>query len=336
MSSGVQRVHLILIGMHLRMNTSSPKSTKRFIFTWIFRLASVWFISAIVFGIYALIFAWRPLDDYTPRNSDAGSFQDLILNNAEYGDLMDSHDRPYIVEITTSNGGAVLLYGAEHTKDPNDSQLADIEARWKQFEPSMALCESQLGILFPGLMDPVRTFAEPGFVHALARKANIPTYTWEPPVKVQIEHLLKDFSKEQVALRLILNPYFSNLRHGRPDDPDAVVESVRKKRNQWPGLENTFPNMQSLQKAWNKQFPNGPDWRTVSDQYEMPGFLSKMDTNIIRDHHFLTILLDLVEKGERVFAVAGSSHTVKLEPALNAAFTPSVTAIPTQDGNQKN
>lgn len=322
--------------MNLHMNPYSQKSTKRFIFTWIFRLASAWFISAIVFGIYALIFAWRPLDDYTPRNSDAVPFLDLILNNAEYGDLMDSHDRPYIVEITASNGGAILLFGAEHTRDPNDSQLADIEARWKEFEPSVALCESQLGIFFPGLMDPVRNFAEPGFVHALAKKHNIPTYTWEPPVKTQIEHLLRDFSKEQVALRFILNPYFSNLRHGRPDDADAMVESVRKKRNLWPGIGGTFPNMQSLQHAWDKQFPKGPDWRTVSDQYKMPGFLSKMDANIIRDRHFLTILLDLVEKGERVFAVAGSSHAVKLEPALNAAFTPSVAPFQTHDGNQKN
>lgn len=47
-----------------------------------------------------------------------------------------------------------------------------------------------------------------------------------------------------------------------------------------------------------------------------------MDANIIRDRHFFAILLDLVKKGERVFAVAGSSHAVKLEPALNAALTP--------------
>jgi hypothetical protein len=50
-------------------------------------------------------------------------------------------------------------------------------------------------------------------------------------------------------------------------------------------------------------------------------FLSEMDANIIRDRHFFAILLDLVKKGERVFAVAGSSHAVKLEPALKVALT---------------
>ena len=304
------------------MKAPLAKQVWRFFFTWFFRLVAIWFIAAIVFGIYALLFAWRPLDDYQPHEGNAEWYQRLILSDQQYGGLIDSHDRPFVVEITTSHGGAILLYGAEHTKDPDDIHLKDMETRWKQFAPSVALCESRLGILFPGLMDPVGTFGEPGFVHTLARIKNIPTYTWEPPIEIQIEHLLKDYSKEQVALRFILTPYFSNLRYGRPDDPDAVVESVRKKRNQWPGIENAFPNMQSLQHAWDKHFPNGPDWRTVSDQYEMPGFLSEMDANIIRDRHFLAILLDLVKKGERVFAVAGSSHAVKLEPALNAALTP--------------
>lgn len=100
------------------------------------------------------------------------------------------------------------------------------------------------------------------------------------------------------------------------------MKSILKKRNQWPGIEQTLPNMQSLQDAWDRHFPDGPDWRTVSDQFGLPGFLNEMDANIIRDRHFLAILLDLVKKGERVFAVAGSSHAVKLEPALNAALTP--------------
>lgn len=304
----------------IHMKTPSSTSTKQFILTWGFRFSAAWFISAIVFGIYALIFAWRPLETYQPQKNDTALFQDLILNNQEYGKHIDEHDRPYIVEISDSTGGAILLYGAEHTKDPNDSQLTDMEARWNQFKPSIALCESHLGILFPGLMDPVRTFAEPGFVHALAKKNRIPTYTWEPTIEIQVHHLLKHYTKEQVALRFILTPYFSNLRFGAPKYPDAMVESIREKRTQWPGMEQTFPNMQSLQDAWDRHFPSGPDWRKVSDQFELPGFLNEMDANIIRDRHFFAILLDLVGKGERIFAVAGSSHAVKLEPALKAAL----------------
>jgi hypothetical protein len=45
-----------------------------------------------------------------------------------------------------------------------------------------------------------------------------------------------------------------------------------------------------------------------------------MDANRARDEHFARVVIDLVRKGERVFAVCGSSHAVKLEPALREAL----------------
>jgi hypothetical protein len=37
-------------------------------------------------------------------------------------------------------------------------------------------------------------------------------------------------------------------------------------------------------------------------------------------HALARVLIDLARGGERVFAVCGSSHAVKLEPALRATF----------------
>jgi hypothetical protein len=45
-----------------------------------------------------------------------------------------------------------------------------------------------------------------------------------------------------------------------------------------------------------------------------------MDLNIHRDEHFIQIIAELVRKGERVFAIAGSSHAVKLDAALHAVI----------------
>lgn len=78
----------------------------------------------------------------------------------------------------------------------------------------------------------------------------------------------------------------------------------------------------AVNQAWQNHFPNGPDWRDVSDEYGLPGFLGQIDGNLARDEHFVRVIIDLVEKGERVFAVAGSSHAVKLEAALQATLTP--------------
>ena len=297
------------------------------VWRWIRRLIGAWFICAIAFGLYAWLFAWRTLDHYLPECEPAKETFDQLMDGAEYNGVIDTHARPFVVEMSLDAGGAVLVFGAEHTKDPNDPQITEILKRWENFEPTVALCESRLGILFPHLMDPLRTFAEPGFVHALASQKGIPTHTWEPPVDVLVNHLLNDNSREQVALRMILGPYFSNLRFGKPKVPDAFAEEFRKKRSKWPGIGGAFASMTALQAAWDRHFPAGPDWRDVSDQYGLPGFFADMDINLARDRHFLNVLVDLLNKGERVFAVAGSSHAVKLKPALEVAFK--VTEIPT-------
>jgi hypothetical protein len=43
-------------------------------------------------------------------------------------------------------------------------------------------------------------------------------------------------------------------------------------------------------------------------------------SNAARDEHFARVIIDLVRKNGRVFAVCGSSHAVKLDTALRAAL----------------
>jgi hypothetical protein len=241
-----------------------------------------------------------------------------------YGAVIDTHARPFVYEIEAESPrgtGAVLIYGAEHTKNPDDPQVAAIATRWETFAPTTALVESDLGMMFPAFMDPVETFGEVGAVHALARDAGIPTYTWEPPDDVLVASLKgQGFTAREVALRVMLGPYFSNLRHGRPENPESFVEEFRAERTRWAGLEDTFATVDEIDAEWRKRFPDGPDWREVSDQYGLPGFLGEMDANQARDEHFARVVIDLTRKGERVFAICGSSHAVKLEPALRATL----------------
>jgi len=115
---------------------------------------------------------------------------------------------------------------------------------------------------------------------------------------------------------MMLGPYFSNLRHGRPEDPEAFGEEFRAERVGWAGLENTFATVAEIDSAWRARFPDGPDWRDVSDEHGLPGFLGGMDANQARDEHFARVVIELVRQGERVFAVCGLSHAVRLQPAL--------------------
>ncbi len=59
------------------------------------------------------------------------------------------------------------------------------------FAPTVALVESDLGMMFPAFMDPVETFGEVGAVYALARDAGVVAYTWEPPNEVLVASLME-------------------------------------------------------------------------------------------------------------------------------------------------
>ncbi|HKJ37769.1 MAG TPA: hypothetical protein VJ972_03265 [Anaerolineales bacterium] len=269
--------------------------------------------------LWGLIFAWRKVPEYVTQNNI--QIPAPIMNNEEYGQVINSHPRPYILNIKAEGGGAVFVYGAEHTKDSNDPQITDIQNQWADFHPTVALIESRLGIMFPGLMDPVETFGEPGIVHALARQDGIPTYTWEPPISVQMESLLNQIpTREQTALYVVLGPAFGARRFGTAEDSERIVAEAINDRSDYPGIENAFESLADVDAAWDKYFPNGPDWRDVSDEFGLPGYLADIDGNIARDEHLVRSIIDLVQKGERVFIVAGSSHSVKIEATLTVQF----------------
>ncbi len=267
-------------------------------------------VAAWLFGT-----AWYRVPYYAPKSTPAAV--SLILSPDGYGDVIESHARPYVYAIDAPSNSRVVVFGAEHTYRPDDPQLETIRDEWKTMRPTVALIESDLGMMFPAFMDPVSTFGEVGAVHALARTDGIPTYTWEPPDERIIRSALEQgFTRERVALRWILGPYFSNLRHGRPTDPEAFVLDTLSDKSDVEGIRGVLTTMDEVEAAWAREFPSGPDWREVSDQYGLPGFLSAMDLNRTRDEHLVACVAEMIGAGERVFVICGSSHAAKIEPAL--------------------
>ena len=271
-----------------------------------------------IFAAWLLGTAWYRVPRYTPTSTPSAAT--LILTPEDYDAVIGAHARPYTYTLSAADGaGQVTVFGATHTKNPDDPQISQIRTTWRSLNPTIALIESDLGILFPAFMDPVTTFGEVGAVHALAQADNIPTYTWEPPDSVVIASALEQgFTLEQVALRWVLGPNFSNLRFDRPDDPDAFVLDTLSDRSAVDGIADVLTTIDDIDTAWTSAFPTGPDWRDVSDEYGLPGFLGDIDLNRPRDEHLVSIVAELIDAGERVFVICGLSHAVKIEPALKA------------------
>jgi hypothetical protein len=279
----------------------------------------LWILAGVGAAIGALwLVAWRspPFYDAPPP-----ALPVPILTMAQYDSVSESHPRPYLVKLE-STAGAALLFGASHTRDPSDPQLATLAREWEAFRPTVALVEGRLGFLLPGLTDPVEAFGEMGAAAALAKASDIRLYSWEPRREVEIARMLDSFPAERVALFYVLRPYFSQIRFGRPEDPEGFVEEYRRKRTGYPGLEGTLPSIRAIDSLWARDFVGLPDWRETSDEYGLPGYLAHLSSrsNTLRDEHLAGVIVDLVQRGERVFAVAGSSHAVKLDAALRAAL----------------
>lgn len=243
-----------------------------------------------------------------------------VLTLAEYDAVHATFPRPYVVACTAGDG-RVILFGATHTRDARHPEIAELRRRFAELAPTVALVEGRPGGPFVALRDAIAVLGEGGEVMRLARAAGVPVWSWEMPREVEVAAQLARFHRERVALFYVLRPYVSERRFGRPADPDAGVESVRRERTRWPGLEGTLPDVAAIDAIWRRDFAGLPDWRDTSDERGWPGYLAEVSdaANDLRDEHFARVLLDLMGRGERVFAVAGSSHAVRLEPPLRAA-----------------
>ncbi len=265
-------------------------------------------IAALAGAVYLV--AWKSPSYYVVAEA-ATADHDRIVPFAEYGSIAD-HARPLIFRRD-----GLTVFGAEHTRDPDDPQIARIEEEWAALNPTIALVEGRLGFLLPGLMDPVRKLGEGGKVRQLAGSDGVPLFNWDLPKESLARRLMAHFEPDQIALAQILSPYVSNMRFGKPDSPEDVV-AADLHRAAYVGREEAFRSVADVDSAWASYFPNGPDWRDVSDEYGLPGYLADMMaiTNDLRNRQLLDAIAELRKQGERVFVVCGSSHAACIERAL--------------------
>ena len=270
----------------------------------------LWMI-AIILSMLGTIYlvAWKSPQYYKLEKISVS--KDSIVPFHDYG-AYANHPRPFIVE-----GENFVIVGAPHTRNPKNPDLRLVHQKWNRLKPTIALVEGRLGFLIPYVMDPVKQLGEGGFVKKLANKDGVPVYSWDLSKESLAVALQDSFSREQIALGQILNPYFSNLRFGKPASPENYIQPFLK-RAAYVGQEAGFKNAGDVDLAWKKYFPQGPDWRDVSDEKELPGYLSFMmaASNDLRNRHLVGVVKELTAKNEKVFLLCGSSHAFCVSPAF--------------------
>ena len=229
----------------------------------------------------------------------------------EHDEIVKTHGHPYVLKA-----GSLVFFGARHTSDRDDPQLAAIEKAWQEQKPTVALYEGRRRSYFVGPMFAIGDVTESRLVHQLARRDKVRMLSLEPAYEDEVRELLRKWTAQQVALFFFTRVYWSEAG-GKADE--GLATDLLAKRTDVEGLRGSLSNLADVDRVWKRDFKG--DWRTLAQEPE-GSYLGKIgdDSRQIRGEHMARTLIDLTRKGERVFAVVGSGHVIRTEPIIRATL----------------
>ena len=211
-------------------------------------------ISVIAIATLLAIVAWVTLtfvltrpQVYQPKN-DVGPV--TLRTWPEHDAIYQSVDFPYVLSIQTSNGSLEYI-GAKHTSDAGEPQLTEIERRWEQFKPTVALCEGRARMFRFASRNQTGRLSESELTRILANQSGIPLYTLEPTYEAEVAGLLEHFEPELVATYMTLRVYSSEADHQSGQNQDDLARSLLKKRTDVEGLRKSLSNVSQLDAYWS-------------------------------------------------------------------------------------
>lgn len=240
---------------------------------------------------------------------------------------------PHIINLCAKSGpGAVVYFGSKHTNQPADSQIRMIEETIDRFRPDMVLTESVVPDMSGMEREQViRSYGEPNFAAWLAKTKGIHTESVDPPRNAEVEYLLNEAGYNVAQLKLFYTLRQVAQSQGTPL-PVSIEEAVTRRLQNLAtrGLPGKPETIAEFDAEVRRYLPHLADWRTITREYFYPGrqnphyFTNDIQTasNNFRDRFQARRIIELVNGGRRVFAVAGSSHAVIQEPVLRDRLKP--------------
>lgn len=235
-----------------------------------------------------------------------------------------SYRWPYVVTIYTPHG-SLFYFGVQHTDDPCDEQLREIEMFWMQFDPDAAFYEGPDRPFAENTRSQaVRNAGESGLVRYLAG-SHLTVNSMEPKLSDEIAELLKKYKPEQVKIFYIMRDMVAHDRLKFPTESrQEYLQAEMTRYSPEPALKNTSPmTISELQATFAKYFPDlgpykdAPVWVDPASVGTVLNDISRASTEY-RDEYMVSLLSRTVCEQKRVFAVVGASHVVRQEPAIRA------------------
>ncbi len=232
---------------------------------------------------------------------------------------------PFVLELE-NEPGRLLYFGLEHTACPQHPQLAELERRWEEFQPTVAYSEGGVWPLLSTREEAISKYGEGGLLRFLAQRDSIPVKSLEPPRADEVARLRQEYSAQCIKLYYFLRQVQQWQRNPSNGSPEEYLGGVLAALNEVKGLEGSPRTREELNSCCQEEFPELCDWRQVPARWFDPTqeghLLNRLsrDCSTIRDQYMVAALAQEVRRGERVFAVVGYSHVVRQEGALRRAL----------------
>ncbi len=165
---------------------------------------------------------------------------------------------------------------------------------------------------------------EMGFIVFLARQYNVAVFSPEPPYSFELNQLLTQFSKEEIAYQRFARQAAQWHRFGnKKQDFDEYFQhffnSSREKL--WKNFDFSLENINIIhQQLFGKPLEKeNRNWfENIVDPVRAETIIGTLSraSSIIRDLYIIKTIQDYWNAGKSIFVVYGSTHAVMQEPAL--------------------
>lgn len=236
---------------------------------------------------------------------------------------------PYVLELECGPS-RLLYYGAFHSVDLKHPQFRDIERRWIDFKPDVALCEGGLWPLEDSQEEAIRLYGEQGLLRFLANKDRVSLRCLDATLIQQARFLSLKYTPLQIKVFFVLRQTVIERMRGWDATDPKPIQDLLDKLKQWPHLASYPGSLVEVVREARLIFPELDAWeRTPGYFFTLPDqgkFLPEMfqAVNQFRDQQMLREVLGELEKGRRVFALVGRSHVAIQTPVILAKLPDSL------------
>lgn len=254
-----------------------------------------------------------------------------LITFEEYSKI--KHDTPYFYNVSSSDGQKLYYFGERHSRDPLDTEWMQAKNFWLEF---LKNTHNQKRIVFvernkPPLMktkeEAIFKYGGPGFITFLASQCNIDMHCPEPERAYEINELVKQFLKEEIAYFYFARSIngWNRMKEPKPEFEKYISQLLKKNETEsgWSDFDFSIENMKNIhKKLFGNEF-NENDLDFFKDVISPVKSETKINEiarlcSNLRNEHIVKEIQKYWNIGYSIYIHYGVGHAVMQKPVIES------------------